>query len=68
MRPFAPLVRALSAPVRFFRYLNQPGLDARARYEALSEDEKAARREQSDKLYGFYAMFPSPFPKRERPK
>jgi hypothetical protein len=66
MSLFSSSRRTLSAPLRFFRYINQPGVEARERFEALSEDEKAERREQSDKLYGFYAMFPSPYPKRKR--
>jgi hypothetical protein len=62
------LLRTLSAPARFFRYINQPGVETRERYEALSDDEKAERRYQSLTRTGFYQTFPSPFPKGERSK
>jgi len=62
------LLRILSAPARFFRYINQPGVEARQRYEALSDDEKAERRYQYLKRSGAYAIFPSPFRKREDQK
>jgi hypothetical protein len=59
--------RIFDAPLRFFRYITLPGREAAARYEALSEDEKAERRAWSNKLYWAYAAFPSPFA-RKRPK
>jgi hypothetical protein len=63
----SPLIRALSAPARFFRYLNEPGVEAKARYDALPDDQKAERRLWSSKLYGYYAVFPSPFSGRRKP-
>jgi hypothetical protein len=62
------LRRIISAPLRFFRYLDEPGREMEARYEAMSEDEKAERRAWSNKLYWSYAAFPSPFSSRKRPK
>jgi hypothetical protein len=59
--------RIISSPLRFFRYIEQPGREMQARYQAMSEDEKAERRAWSTKLYWTYAAFPSPFA-RKRPK
>jgi hypothetical protein len=62
------LRRIINAPLRFIRYIEQPGREMRARYEAMSDEEKAARRAWSNKLYWTYAVFPSPFDGRKRPK
>jgi hypothetical protein len=57
----------ISAPARLVRYLVQPSLDAQARFDALSEDEKAESRYQSMRLNGVFQLFPSPFgPGRKR--
>lgn len=57
----------VSAPIRFYRYLEKPGREMQARYEAMSEEEKAERRAWANKLYWTYAAFPGPFAGK-RPK
>lgn len=64
----SPLIQALTAPARLFRYFNEPGVAAEARFDALSEEEKAERRYQGMKRAAF-RVFPSPFSnQRKRPK
>lgn len=65
----SPLIRALTAPARLFHYFTEPTVAAKARFDALSEDERAERRYQAMKRDGAFRMFPSPFGQgRKRPR
>jgi hypothetical protein len=64
---FMTIRRIVNAPLRFIRYIDQPGRELQERYDAMSEEEKAERRAWSNKLYWVYQAFPSPFAGK-RPK
>lgn len=57
----------LSAPSRLLRYLVGPASESnRARYDAMSLEEKEAVAWQADRRDWFYRVFPSPFPEQSR--
>lgn len=47
----------VTAPVRFFRYLDRPGQELKAQHEAMSAAEKEAWRAQSLKRSGLFLAF-----------
>jgi hypothetical protein len=62
------LLRIISAPVRFWRYLiRPPNDDARKRFEAMTPQEKEQRRWQSVRRQGLFLTFVDMKP-RGKPK
>ncbi len=49
--------RIISAPVRFFRYIDEPGRKAKAQIDAKSPAEKEAWRANSLKRNGLFLAF-----------
>jgi hypothetical protein len=54
--------RIISSPLRFFRYIEQPAREMQARYQAMSEDEKAERGLGQPSSTGLTPPFPARSP------
>lgn len=57
MSPLWQLKQAAAAPIRFFRYLNRPGEEFQARFQAMSAAEKEQMRERSWRRNGWFLSF-----------
>jgi hypothetical protein len=56
----------ISAPLRFYRYINEPGLKAKAQREAMSPAEREQWRIDSLRRNGFFGMFANLKPPKNR--
>jgi hypothetical protein len=58
--------RILSAPIRFFRYLDRPGRELKAQREAMTSAEKEAWRIDSLKRNGLFLAFVNKKPPKRK--